>query len=128
MENIIFIDTHVVVWLYSGKTELFSETALDELKKNDLYISPIVRLELRYLYEIGRINEIPKKIINTLNEEIGLKESDDSFVEIIDEAIKLNWTRDPFDRIIVAQAKIRGLPLLTKDQTILSNCELAFWD
>ena len=128
MENIIFVDTHVVVWLYIGNTELFSKTALEKIRKSELYISPVVKLELRYLYEIGRINEKPEKILKSLNKEIGLKQSDDNFIEIINEAVKLDWTRDPFDRIITAQAKIRGLRLLTKDQTILSNCQLAFWD
>ncbi len=128
MENIIFVDTHVVVWLYIGNIELFSKTVLEKIRKNELYISPVVKLELRYLYEIGKINEKPEKILKSLNKEIGLKESDDNFIEIINEAVKLDWTRDPFDRIITAQAKIRDLRLLTKDQTILSNYQLAFWD
>ncbi len=128
MENIIFVDTHVVVWLYIGNIELFSKTVLEKIRKNELYISPVVKLELRYLYEIGKINEKPEKILKSLNKEIGLKESDDNFIEIINEAVKLDWTRDPFDRIITAQAKIRDLRLLTKDQTILSNYQFAFWD
>ena len=128
MENVIYIDTHVVVWLYSGQLELFPLKSLEEIRNNDLYISPVVRLELQYLFEIGRIKEKPEKIIKSLTKEIGLKESDDSFSEIIEEAVNLNWTRDPFDRIIVAHADILAIRLLTKDQTILSNCNLAFWD
>jgi PIN domain nuclease of toxin-antitoxin system len=38
------------------------------------------------------------------------------------------WTRDPFDRIIVAQARLRGAPLLTKDRTIQTHHAEAFWD
>jgi PIN domain nuclease of toxin-antitoxin system len=128
MENIIFLDTHIVVWLYSGKTELFTSKALSEVRKCELYISPIVKLELSYLFEIEKIKVNPDKVLLTLNQEIGLKLSEDSFIEIIDEAMKINWTRDPFDRIITAQAKIRNAKLLTKDQSILSNYNLAFWD
>jgi PIN domain nuclease of toxin-antitoxin system len=128
MENVIFADTHVVVWLYIGKTELFSVAALDKIRKNELYISPVVRLELQYLYEVGRIKEKPEKIIQALIKEIGLKESDNSFIEIITEAIKHKWTRDPFDRIIAAQASLNNCVLITKDSSILSNYKLAFWD
>ena len=128
MENIIFVDTHVVVWLYIGKTELFSKAALEKIRKNELYISPVVKLELRYLYEIGRINEKPEKILKSLNKEIGLKVSEDSFDDIINEAIKLSWTRDPFDRIITAHASINGVRLITKDASILSNYKHAIWD
>ncbi len=128
MENIIFVDTHVVVWLFSGNTELFSKKTLNEIQKCELFISPIVKLELRYLFEIGRIKEKPGKIFNALNKEIGLKEASDSFSEIVEESIKYSWTCDPFDRIISAHSKLRGHRLLTKDQTILTNCKFAFWD
>ena len=128
MENIIFVDTHVVVWLYIGNTELFSKMALEKIRKNELYISPVVKLELRYLYEIGRINEKPEKILKSLNKEIGLKVSENSFGDIINEAIKLSWTRDPFDRIITAHASINGVRLITKDTSILSNYKHAIWD
>lgn len=128
MENIIFVDTHIVVWLFSGKTELFSKNALNEIQKCDLYISPIVKLELSYLFEIGRIKEKPGKVLNALNKEIGLKLANDNFAEVVEESIKHSWTRDPFDRIISAHSKLRGFRLLTKDQTILTNCKFAFWD
>lgn len=128
MENVIFADTHVVVWLYAGKTELFSESVLGKLTSNEIYISPAVRFELQYLYEVGKIKEKPEKIIQTLSKEIGLKESNDGFIEIINEAIKHNWTRDPFDRIITAQASLHNFGLITKDSSILSNYKLAFWE
>jgi PIN domain nuclease of toxin-antitoxin system len=38
------------------------------------------------------------------------------------------WTRDPFDRIIVAHADVVSAPLLTKDQAIRRNYRRAFWD
>ena len=96
--------------------------------QRQLCFSPVVKLELRYLYEIGKISEKPDKIINALKQEIGLKEANDDFAAVVNEAINQGWTRDPFDRIISAQAKIRNVKLLTKDQTILSNCNFAFWE
>lgn len=48
----IYLDTHVVVWLYAGLTAKLSDLAKLLINKHELYISPIVRLELQYLYEI----------------------------------------------------------------------------
>jgi PIN domain nuclease of toxin-antitoxin system len=39
----------------------------------------------------------------------------------------LNWTHDPFDRIIVANAQTDENMLLTKDSIILSNYENGIW-
>lgn len=124
----MFLDTHIVVWLYSGQLKLLSDVAIDEIRRNDLLVSPIVKLELSYLYEIGRLNDPAGKIINDLGNEIGLKIAEDNFIGIIDMASGYNWTRDPFDRIITAQARFRSLRLLTKDRTILANYDKAFWD
>lgn len=39
-------------------------------------------------------------------------------VGTISEAMRISWTRDPFDRIITAAAMIHQAPLLTKDEMI----------
>lgn len=43
-------------------------------------------------------------------------------------ATSLDWTREPFDRIIVAQAIAREASLVTRDQTILANFAGAVWN
>ena len=53
MASLIYLDTHVVAWLYAeggsavpaGSAQLIEETS-------DIRISPMVRMELQYLYEI----------------------------------------------------------------------------
>jgi len=97
------------------------------VKDNQLLISPIVQLELQYLKEIDRITANSALIVETLNCSIGLKICDQSFTHAVTEAIDLSWTRDPFDRVIVAQSHARQIPLLTKNQNILKNSPLAFW-
>ena len=128
MENMIYLDTHVLVWLYSGDLSLFTKKAKRTIEAEDLFISPIVSLELQYLLEIKRILVCPEKIIKALSEELGLKECKQDFKKIISESIKLSWTRDPFDRIIVSQASTKNARLLTKDASIISNYKNAFWE
>ena len=123
----IYLDTHVVVWLYAGKTELLSKTAVEYIENNDLYISPIVYLELKFLYEISRIKVAPAEILENLSASIGLSVCNKKFFQVINESISLDWTRDPFDRIIVANAIANDAVLITKDTRILENYLKACW-
>jgi len=54
---VIYLDSHIVVWLYTGLTQKLSNLAKELINNNEIFISPIVRLELQYLYEIGRVTE-----------------------------------------------------------------------
>lgn len=121
----IYLDTHVVVWLYAGKIDNLSEKTKTLIDKNELFISPIVRLELQYLYEIQRITVEANDIILNLSDLIGLQICNKNFNTIINGAFKLSWTRDPFDRIIVANASVNQNILVTKDQNILKNYQKA---
>ncbi len=127
MARVTFLDTHVAVWLFSGQIELLSDFAQIVIEDTDLCISPMVVLELEYLREVKKISVDPTTILHSLSLEIGLKIDETDFGRVIKEAIKYSWTRDPFDRIIAATASINKSKLLTKDRTILKNCENAIW-
>ena len=115
------------MWLYAGHIENISVTAQSHINENDLYISPIVRLELQYLFEIERITQKPQTILSHLANDIGLKICNKDFNQMITQAQNVTWTRDPFDRIIVAQAALNNTRLLTNDQTILTHFQQAVW-
>ncbi|MCC5631267.1 type II toxin-antitoxin system VapC family toxin [Nostoc sphaeroides] len=123
----IYLDTHVVAWLYAGLTDKLTDIAKTLINDNDVYISPIVRLELQYLYEIKRLKDKPDVIIPNLSEEIGLQICDQNFNDIISSSLTITWTRDPFDRIITANALLNNNILLSKDEKILNNYLYAKW-
>ena len=127
MESLIFLDTHVAIWLYSGRLDLFRPKVLRLINDNQICISHWVRLEMKYLNEIGRINQHPDMIIDALIDEIGLAFSNNSIERIVSQAIHLDFTRDPFDRIIVADAYINNSYLISKDQNIRKNYKYAVW-
>jgi PIN domain nuclease of toxin-antitoxin system len=124
---LIYLDTHTVIWLYSGYKDKFSETGQQLLNQHELFISPIVRLEMTYLHEIGRITETTSIIFEDLLTRIGLQVSQASFESVIKQAEKQTWTRDPFDRIIVAQASLDNAILLSKDKLIKKHYKLTQW-
>jgi PIN domain nuclease of toxin-antitoxin system len=98
------------------------------LETEDPFVSPIVELELTYLYEVSRVTEPAEAPLSALRKTIGLQTADVSLTALVEAAAKLNWTRDPFDRMIAAQAIVADAPLVTADRTILANLPLATWD
>jgi hypothetical protein len=86
-----------------------------------------VSLELQYLYEIRRTAEPARVVLQALASELGLKVCDLPFPHVIEAALDEGWTRDPFDRLVVAQAKVRDAPLVTKDREIHENYPRAVW-
>ena len=123
----MYLDTHVVVWLYAGELARFPASATHLLEENDLLISPAVLLELQFLKEIKRITTDPMLIIQTLEETLGLQLCPLEFSKVVIAALSQSWTRDPFDRMIAAQASVRNELLLTKDRLIRNNCSVACW-
>lgn len=128
MAPLIYLDTHVVVWLFAGRIALFPAGARQLLETSELYISPIVTLEIEYLVEIRRVFEPCSTIVESLQREVGLRVCDLPFASVIEVARKQSWTRDPFDRIVVGQAALRDAPLLTGDRAIRQNYASAAWD
>jgi PIN domain nuclease of toxin-antitoxin system len=87
-----------------------------------------VELELTYLFEVGRVTEPASAPIAALRRSIGLQVADVSVTDLTQAALGLGWTRDPFDRLIAAQAIVADVPLVTADRIILENLPLATWD
>lgn len=123
----IYLDTHVVVWLYAGLVDRFSGDIQTLLNEQDLLISPIVRLELQYLYEIKRVSVEAERVLFDLSQRIGLTVCPKPFDAVVAGATKLAWTRDPFDRILVAHASLSDSVLVSKDQAILTHYTYARW-
>ncbi len=128
MARMIYLDTHVVAWLYQGKLNKIPQSMLYLITTSQNLISPLVVLELTYLYELKRVQEPSYQVIEVLSQEIGLKICNLPFSQVIQSAIQQTWTRDPFDRIIVSQAMVNQCPLVTKDLLIHSHYAHAIWD
>src|SRR3990167_1970573 len=114
----IYLDTHVMLWLYEGDVSRFSPKAKNTMNNKELMICPMVFMELQYLHEVGRSKIKADKIYRELNTQLDINLCETSFAKVVQHASKLKWTRDPFDRLIVAHAEINQFPLLTKDETI----------
>lgn len=120
-------DTHAVIWLYEGAVEQLSTAARQAIEAGRCAISPMVRLELQYMFEIGRNEADARTVLDILRAQFGLDESRTDFSLVVLAALPLTWTRDPFDRLIAAQAICDNAVLITKDRTIRQHCRNALW-
>jgi PIN domain nuclease of toxin-antitoxin system len=122
-----YLDTHTALWLANGSTQELSATALEIIEMSELRISPVVLFEASLLHEIGRIRIGPQEIRTILWRDFETFVCSVPFEEVAEAAWSETWTRDPFDRLIVAQAKAAGGKLITKDRRIHANFNGAIW-
>lgn len=123
----VYLDTHVVAWLYAGSVARLSATAKRAIEREELRFAPIVQLELEYLFETGRVRERSNRVVATLGERIGLTACDRDPAKVAARACDLAWSRDVFDRMIVAQASLGANTLLSADRLVLANYAKARW-
>jgi PIN domain nuclease of toxin-antitoxin system len=122
-----YLDTHALIRLAHGSPRI-GRDAERLIQKAELLISPMVLVELEYLYEIGRLTLPGKDILRKLEHELGLRLCDLPFADVARAALDEKWTRDAFDRVIVAQARLNGLaPLISSDQEVAEHYPRTVW-
>lgn len=123
----IHLDTHVLVLLYAGNVERLGAAGRTLIESEDLTVSPAVILELQLLHEIKRLKVAPSKLMEDLAANIGVRVSELRFKTVVEHAMSETWVRDPFDRLIVANAKAENAVLVTKDEKIRQHVSMAVW-
>lgn len=123
----IYLDTHILIRIAQGDLDKLSPRARKEIDRNEVLASAATLLEMEMLHEIGRLKPTGSKVVSMLAIDIGLRVCDLPFRRVVDHALAETWTRDPFDRLIVANAKAAGAPLVTKDARILEHYSRAVW-
>lgn len=123
----IYLDTHAVVWLYTKELHKFSNKVLQILQHNYLLISPMVKLELQYLYDKKRVNVPPDQVINSLKQVLHLNICQKNWLDIVNVALTCDFTRDAFDRLIVAHAMLDNSILISKDENLIEHYKHCVW-
>jgi PIN domain nuclease of toxin-antitoxin system len=123
-----YLDTNVAVWLAQPDLNRISSPAKNFIQTADLLISPIVLMELEYLYEIDRILISARDLQIKLEHELGVRVCKHDFEAIANRALNEKWTRDCFDRIVVAHAKTNGFSyLISSDTKIQEHYPRTIW-
>lgn len=117
----VLLDTHTLLWLVSTPAEL-APAALDILARPEttVWVTAASAWEIATKTRIGRLDgeamvaAWPDIIANMSSTELPIDAAD------VILAGRLHWAhKDPFDRVIVAQALRRNLTIATRDTSIL---------
>ena len=110
----ILLDSNAVIWLLKGhpRTRALERAA-------QLYLSPSTVLEMQILAEAGRLH-LPLGAVAVTQDPRWLLDEPPA-MKWFAAAADLSWTRDPFDRLIVAHARVRGWKLATSDGMLLDQ-------
>jgi PIN domain nuclease of toxin-antitoxin system len=122
-----FLDTHAAIFLWEGRGELFGSGSRELLERAVLLASPMVRLEMGFLREVGKLRVEPDQILGSLTSDYGVTITADPMDRLVPLAMPLSWTRDPFDRLLVATALLHEAPLITRDSRIQEHFAGAVW-
>ena len=114
----ILLDTHAMIFLASDQDSL-SATARQSILNNadGLYYSSISALEIALLVKRGRLllPVSPFEFIQKAQNIHGLKQSPVSTEIALASADLPEFHKDPFDRIIIATAMLKNMPVLSMD-------------
>ncbi|PWS33667.1 type II toxin-antitoxin system VapC family toxin [Pedobacter paludis] len=113
----LLLDTHIVIWFITSDKNL-SKTIKTQIEdpENKCFISIASYWELSIKYSLGRIdlNAALEKIFDII-EESGFEILPITLTHILKLQQLEHIHNDPFDRIIIAQATVEKLTLVSKD-------------
>jgi PIN domain nuclease of toxin-antitoxin system len=108
----VLLDTHVLIWWDEG-ARLHREADRAVRAADQVYVSAVTGWEVAIKTSLGRLR--PRRTVTQAVAESGFEELPVRLHHA--EALgRLPWPhRDPFDRMLVAQALAEGLTLVTRD-------------
>jgi PIN domain nuclease of toxin-antitoxin system len=128
-------DTHALIYHLSGQKRKLgrrAKSAFERIERGvDTLLVPFTVLEeVMLLSEAGKVRlplpfrDLIVSFMQADNFDVGINDA-----QLLLEAAALTGIKDPYDRMIVAQARIAGLPLLTGDSEIHeSGLVRVVWD
>ena len=119
--NAILLDTRTLLWLVSTPDQV-SAAARDEIADSarEVMVSAVSAWEIATKTRLGRLDGEP--LLSTWPDIMAAMAVTEVPIDAADAILagRLPWShRDPFDRMIVAQAARRGLTIATRDADIL---------
>ena len=124
------LDTHALIF-WTNKVSVSEEfiTFFDnQAKKGRLYVSSISFWEIALLVKkdkisMSNVTAWKNEIMNNTN----IQMIEPSATEMIDSTLLPDYHKDPFDRLLIAQANQNNLLIVTKDSNIYKYKVETFW-
>jgi PIN domain nuclease of toxin-antitoxin system len=124
------LDTHAFMWADSDPSRLSAKvaTAISD-PENTIFVSLVSIWEIQIKHQLGKLPlAIPlNEIIERQQNENALKLLPISLPHILSLAVLPLHHRDPFDRLLIAQARFEGLTLISHDSIMTQYAVHVLW-
>jgi len=126
----LLLDTHTFLWWVADDPRL-SKKACEVIGngKNQLFLSAASGWEIAIKAKLGRL-QMPDDLEHFILEQMALNTIENLPV-ILSHALHVytlpDYHRDPFDRLLISQAQLEGLPILTADPQISQYSVEVVW-
>jgi PIN domain nuclease of toxin-antitoxin system len=123
--QVILLDTHVLIWMSSDPARLSSKARqrlMEARRDSGLAIASITLWELAWLAENRRIlysGSVESFVRETISR-VAVKSMSPEIVAVAAH-LPENYPRDPSDRLIGSTAIVEGMPLVTADERIRNS-------
>lgn len=115
------LDTHTFLWWITEDPKLSSRVRrIISNIENEIVISAVSGWEMVIKAQIGRL-KFPEDPVRFIQSQIQLNAFISLPIEmkhVFQVFILPDYHKDPFDRLLIAQAQVEGLPILTADSQI----------
>ena len=114
----LLLDTHVFLWLQTEPGRLGPALTVAEDPRNELLVSAATSWEIAIKHGLGRLDlpETPATYVPARIEAIGATALAVEHPHTLGVAALPPIHRDPFDRLLVVQARLLDLTLVTADR------------
>ncbi len=113
----LLLDTHAILWWLASDRRLNADTReVIEQPETDPVVSAAVIWEIETKRAAGRL-KAPSGVLETV-ESMGIKLLPITAAHAVAAARLPSHHFDPFDRMLVAQAQLEGLTLVTRDERL----------
>jgi PIN domain nuclease of toxin-antitoxin system len=128
--NQFLIDTHVLLWWFFDDPQL-SRQAYDIIQspKNTIWISAASGWEIATKYRLGKLRhaEAAAKNLPELLQRSGMDVLPISLEHALAAGELPGPHKDPFDRMLIAQGKLEGIPIVTADKAFNQYPVMLIW-
>jgi PIN domain nuclease of toxin-antitoxin system len=113
----LLVDTHIFLWAMSGDKQLTKKAEAIMLSAETVFVSAASIWEISIKSGIGKLDADVNELVARM-EEAGFRELPVTAAHAAAVRNLPDIHRDPFDRVLVAQAITEPLRLLTDDDTV----------
>jgi PIN domain nuclease of toxin-antitoxin system len=112
--------THVFLWLQTAPERLGPQLRLVQDTATGLLVSAASSWEIAIKYRLGRLPlpEPPEHYVPSRSRAVGAEPLAIGHAHALAVSTLPPLHRDPFDRLLIAQARHPGIPIMTADQQV----------